>query len=562
MAALLSVKDYSIRYTPRDSAAHDAVKSVSFEVEPGQFVGLVGESGSGKSTLGNGILQLLQKPAKAVGGTVEFDGADLAKLDADALRKLRWVDLSTVFQSSMNSLNPVIDIGAQFADTFRAHPAAKSPNSTKPLSDDDRAAKMLALVDLDPAVLRSFPHELSGGMKQRVALALALALEPKFVLLDEPTTGLDVLVQRRILDRLRKLQADLGFAVLYISHDIGSVLEIADRVLVMYRGEIVEDRPALEIIDNPHDEYTKALLAAYQESRDLAERRDVAGSPVLAATNLTKTYTSGRGKRGNSITAVEDVSFTLHSGRVTALVGQSGSGKSTIARMLIAIEKPDSGSIIVDGEHVEKLRGRALRTYRSKAQYVFQDPYSSLNPTRTVGYILSRPLRNFAGAKSKKDARAAAEALLEQVGLSPASTYIDKLPSQLSGGQRQRVVIARALAPNPKILVADEPVSSLDVSIRAEILELLRELVDERDLAMLYITHDLLSARSLAHETIVLEKGRIVEQGTTEQVTEHSSAEYTRDLLEAIPDPYRRLGAKAAPTKKAAAPRKERAAID
>ena len=261
MAALLKVKDYSIRYTPRDSAPHDAVKSVSFEVEPGQFVGLVGESGSGKSTLGNGILHLLQKPAKAVGGSVEFDGRDLSELDDESLRKLRWVDLSTVFQSSMNSLNTVIDIGAQFADTFRAHPAAKSPNSTKTMSDDERAAKMLALVDLDPAVLHSFPHELSGGMKQRVALALALALEPKFVLLDEPTTGLDVLVQRRILDRLRKLQADLGFAVLYISHDIGEVLEIADRVLVMYQGEIVEDIATAELVEgNARHPYTRALI--------------------------------------------------------------------------------------------------------------------------------------------------------------------------------------------------------------------------------------------------------------------------------------------------------------
>ena len=533
--ALLEVRDLSVRYTPRDQDPHDAVRGVGFDVEPGEFVGLVGESGSGKSTLGNAILQLLDKPAKQIGGSVRFDGRDLSTLGDEELRRLRWVRLSTVFQSSMNSLNPVITIGEQFAETFRAHPDAEGSGDEKA-----RAAELLEMVSLDAHVLRAYPHELSGGMKQRVALALALALRPRLVVLDEPTTGLDVLVQRRILDRLRDLQGRFGFAVLFISHDIGTVLEIADRVLVMYRGEIVEENGARQLLAAPQHEYTRKLLGAYAASRETALRRTAEhDDTLLEVTGLSKRYATGRGRTKSTVQALDDVSLRLRTGRVTALVGQSGSGKSTLARILIGIERPDSGSVVAGGVHVEQLRGRALRDYRLRAQYVFQDPYSSLNPTRTVAYTLSRPLLNYGGVTGK-EVRLRAEQLLEQVGLTPASRFIDKLPHQLSGGQRQRVVIARALAPNPEILVADEPVSSLDVSIRAEILELLRKLVDERDLGMLYITHDLLSARSLAHETIVLENGRVVESGPTEQVTDYPQHEYTRELLAAIPDPLRR----------------------
>jgi peptide/nickel transport system ATP-binding protein len=537
--ALLEVTDLSVVYRPRDHAPHHAVKDVSFTIDDGEFVGLVGESGSGKSTLGNAVLQLLSRPAYQEGGSVVFDGRRLDGLNDDQLRGIRWVSLSTVFQSSMNSLNPVLTVAAQFKDTFAAH---RLPPSR------DRAAELLRMVDLDADVLDSYPHELSGGMKQRVALALALALGPKLVVLDEPTTGLDVLVQRRILDRLRDLQAQLGFAVLFISHDMGTVLELSDRVMVMLDGELVEQGTPAQLLGAARHPYTEMLLDAYRVSsggvaKAQAERTE---APILAMDSVGKTYRVGRGRTRRTVTALQDVSLTLRQRTVSALVGQSGSGKSTIARLLLGMERPDTGSITLTAPgsapvSVGALRGARLRAYRATTQLVFQDPFSSLNPANTVAYTLSRPLRNYGGAP-RGEVRERTLALLEQVGLTPAERFIDKLPHQLSGGQRQRVVIARALAANPVVLIADEPVSMLDVSIRAEILELLKRLVAERGIAMLYITHDLLSARALADDVTVLEGGRVMEQGPAAQVIDNASHPYTRELLAAIPDPFSRVG--------------------
>lgn len=605
--ALLEVRDLSVTYSPRDSDAVRAVDGVSFEVHDGEFVGLLGESGCGKSTLGNAVLRLLDKPAAITGGTITFDGQDITSTSEDELRSLRWVDLSTVFQSSMNSLNPVISIRRQFADTFEAHGNEVDVN--------DRAGELLEMVSLDRSVLGRFPHELSGGMKQRVALALALALEPRFVLLDEPTTGLDVVVQRDILDRLRVLQARLGFAVLFISHDLGTVMELADRVMVMYAGELVEDQPAAEMVTRHLHPYSAGLLGSYADPRDeivkvefipgrppdlsqshagclfqprcpvavdkcrtlhpdllpagrgqvrclLVEESDgdravldkaaalrdrdqvfAAGpsaladaDPVMVVEGISKVYRTRRGLSTTVTTAVDDVSFALRPGQVTALVGQSGSGKTTIARILTGVERPTAGSIRFKDESVDHLRRRALRKYRRHVQLVFQDPFSALNPTRTVAYALSRPLRNHLGLTGA-EARARAGELLETVGLSPAAQYLDKLPHQLSGGQRQRVVIARALAPEPEVVIADEPISMLDVSIRAEIIALLDDLVRDRGIAMLYITHDLLSARLLADEVMVLNQGVMVESGPTLQVIGEAKDPYTRKLLAAIPRP-------------------------
>jgi oligopeptide/dipeptide ABC transporter ATP-binding protein len=608
--ALLEVRDLSVTYSPRDSAAVRAVDRVSFDVHDGEFVGLLGESGCGKSTLGTAVLRLLDKPAAITGGTIRFDGRDVTTTAEDELRSLRWVDLSTVFQSSMNSLNPVITVQRQFAETFDAHPDALGND----LDVDARAAELLEMVSLDRSVLRRFPHELSGGMKQRVALALALALEPRFVLLDEPTTGLDVVVQRDILDRLRELQSRLGFAVLFISHDLGTVMELADRVMVMYAGEIVEDQPADQMVTGHLHPYSAGLLGSYADPRDeivkvefvpgrppdlsqshagclfqprcpvavdtcrtvhpellpadhgqvrclLVEQsadspavlekaavRDrgqvfasgpserIAAEPVLVVDGVSKIYKTRRGMSTTVTKAVDDVSFALRPGQVSALVGQSGSGKTTIARILTGVERPTSGAIRFKDAPVDHLRRRALRKYRRHIQLVFQDPFSALNPTRTVAYALSRPLRNHLGM-DRAQARARAAELLETVGMSPAEQYLDKLPHQLSGGQRQRVVIARALAPEPEVLVADEPISMLDVSIRAEIVALLDRLVRDRGIAMLYITHDLLSARLLADEVMVLNQGVMVERGPTLEVIGEAKDPYTRKLLAAIPRP-------------------------
>jgi len=484
------------------------------------------------------VLQLLSRPAYQEGGSVVFDGRRLDGLNDDQLRGIRWVSLSTVFQSSMNSLNPVLTVAAQFKDTFTAH---KLPASR------DRAAELLRMVDLDPDVLDSYPHELSGGMKQRVALALALALGPKLVVLDEPTTGLDVLVQRRILDRLRELQAQLGFAVLFISHDMGTVLELSDRVMVMLDGELVEQGRPAELLAAARHPYTEMLLDAYRVSSGGVAKAPSAISeePILTMESVGKTYRVGRGRTRRSVTALQDVSLTLRQRTVSALVGQSGSGKSTIARLLLGMERPDTGTITLTAPgaspvSVGSLGGARLRAYRATTQLVFQDPFSSLNPASTVAYTLSRPLRNYGGV-ARGEVRERTLALLEQVGLTPAERFIDKLPHQLSGGQRQRVVIARALAADPVVLIADEPVSMLDVSIRAEILELLKRLVADRGIAMLYITHDLLSARALADDVTVLEGGRVMEQGPASQVIDNATHPYTRELLAAIPDPFSRV---------------------
>ena len=614
--ALLDVTDLSVTYTPRDSAAVRAVNEVSFTVQEGEFVGLLGESGCGKSTLGNAVLRLLEKPAAISGGRVVFDGRDITTAPEEELRSLRWVDLSTVFQSSMNSLNPVITVFEQFADTFAAHPRHDTAGGER-VDVRQRAGELLEMVSLDRDVLKKYPHELSGGMKQRVALALALALRPKFVLLDEPTTGLDVVVQREILDRLAELRERLGFAVLFISHDLGTVMEMADRVMVMYGGEIVENQPADVMVDGHLHPYSAGLLGSYADPRDevvevsfipgrppdlsrahsgclFAKRCPVAvddcshvhpallpvgpgearcllvekavrdgvpiataspvdrldavfragdrghagedAEPVLVVDDVSKPYRTRRGTTVSRTDAVQHATFALRPGRVSALVGQSGSGKTTIARMVTGVERPTSGAIRFGDTEVQRLGRRALRRYRSHVQLVFQDPFSALNPTRTIAYTLSRPLRNHKRL-DKAAARARAAELLETVGLSPAGHYLDKLPHQLSGGQRQRVVIARALASEPEVLIADEPISMLDVSIRAEIVALLDELVRERGIAMLYITHDLLSARLLADEVMVLNKGVMVEHGPTLEVIGNAQDPYTRTLLAAIPRP-------------------------
>ena len=611
--ALLEVRDLSVTYSPRDSRTVRAVDHVSFDVDEGEFVGLLGESGCGKSTLGSAILRLLEKPAAITSGTITFDGREMTTADEDELRPMRWVDLSTVFQSSMNSLNPVISVRAQFADTFAAHPEAVGENPDV----EQRAGDLLEMVSLERDLLDRYPHELSGGMKQRVALALALALRPRFVLLDEPTTGLDVVVQRDILDRLRELRSELGFAVLFISHDLGTVMEMADRVMVMYAGEIVENQPAEDMLAEQLHPYSAGLLGSYADPRDevvevafipgrppdlsrehsgclyeprcpvsvdacrtehpellsagrgqarcllveqslrdgvplkkaapldhldavfsadASTRGDADAEPVLVVENVSKTYHSRHGLSTALTHAVDDVSFALRPGRVSALVGQSGSGKTTIARMITGVERPTTGSIQFKDTRVDQLGRRALRRYRRHVQLVFQDPFSALNPTRTVAYAISRPLRNHLGM-DRQQARARAAELLETVGMSPAAQYLDKLPHALSGGQRQRVVVARALAPEPEVLIADEPISMLDVSIRAEIVALLDRLVRDRGIAMLYITHDLLSARLLADDVMVLNQGVMVEHGPTLKVIGEAKDPYTRKLLAAIPRP-------------------------
>ena len=552
--SLLEIQDLSVVYEPRGAQPTHAVRNASLTLEQGEFVGLVGESGSGKSTLGFAITRLAKAPARIAGGRIVFDGTDVAHLDAEELRTQRRGGFAMVLQSGMNALNPVRTIANHFGDIFAAH--GHVPKGRR----RQRATELLDKVQLPSTVLDRYPGELSGGMRQRVSIALALSLEPRLMVFDEPTTALDVLVQHAVMDTIRELQAAEGFTAVLISHDLGVVLESAERVVVMHDGEIVEDGASRQIFSAPAHPYTQMLLSHYADPRAevvelpgferRADRSGDAPAPAAGAgraaahdaivvESVSKVYPPPR--RGEkAVTAVDDVSFRLEPGAAMALVGQSGSGKSTIAKMVTGVERPTSGSVTFGDLRVDRLRRRRLRTLHADVQMIFQDPYSALNPLHTVEYTLTRPVENFTGRKGEA-ARERVLELLETVGLTPVEQYAAKLPHQLSGGQRQRVVVARALASNPQVLIADEPVSMLDVSLRAGVLGLLEDLRADLGVSLLYITHDLLSARVVTDQIMVLHHGKVVESGGTAQVLRFPEDAYTTQLLDAVPQPARRF---------------------
>lgn len=541
--SLLTIDHLSIDYaTPGETPVH-AVKDANFTIEQGEFVGLVGESGSGKSTLGFAITRLSQPPAVIAGGRVLFDGKDITTLSAEQLRVQRQGGFAMVLQSGMNALNPVRTIRKHFIDIYKAHGHVKKDQWEK------CSLELIGKVGLPERTLDRYPGELSGGMRQRVAIALALSLEPKLMVFDEPTTALDVLVQHEVMNTIRELQKQEGFTAILISHDLGIVLESTTRVMVMHDGVIVEDAPSEQILRNPQDDYTKMLLGHYGDPR--AEKVSVPGlerrestracgsdadttDMTITVSGLSKIYPAR--KRGEKpVQAVDDVSFTLVPGESLALVGASGSGKSTIAKMITGVERPTTGQITLGDKRIDQMKSkRALRALHADVQMVFQDPYAALNPLHTVEYTLTRPILNYTNLRGAAARKRMLE-LLETVGLTPVETFAAKLPHQLSGGQRQRVVIARALASNPKVLVADEPVSMLDMTLRAGILALLDDLRVRLNVSMLYITHDLLSARLITDKIMVLNKGHVVERGDTAQVLQHPTDDYTIRLLDAIP---------------------------
>jgi peptide/nickel transport system ATP-binding protein len=564
--SLLSVRNLSVVYESKGTAPVNAVSNVSFDLEQGEFVGLVGESGSGKSTLGFALTRLSKPPARISRGEILFDGTDIAHLTAAELRMQRQGGFAMVLQSGMNALNPVRTIRNHFFDIFEAHGHVSKRDRHA------RAAELVRKVELPETVLNRFPGELSGGMRQRVSIALALSLEPQLMVFDEPTTALDVLVQHAVMNTIRQLQKSERFTAILISHDLGVVLEATERVIVLHNGEIVEDAPATELLDAPKDEYTRMLLSHYGDPRaevievpglaargaertahpaGAADERPVRASvPVvrrregraareaIVVSHLSKTYPPPR--RGERpVRAVDDVSFTLEPGASMALVGASGSGKSTIARMITGVERPTAGSIVFGELRVDAIRRRELKRLHREVQMVFQDPYAALNPLHTVEYILTRPVLNYSSLRGR-EARSRVLELLETVGLTPVEQFAAKLPHQLSGGQRQRVVIARALACDPQVIVADEPVSMLDVSLRAGVLSLLENLRETWGVSMLYITHDLLSARLVTDQIMVLHEGSVVESGETSAVLRHPQDPYTIRLLDAIPNPKRR----------------------
>ncbi|MFC8932575.1 dipeptide ABC transporter ATP-binding protein [Rhodococcus sp. NPDC057135] len=519
---LLSVTDLQISY-----GSEPAVSGVSFTVGRGEVVAVVGESGSGKSTTAHAILGLLAGSGHVTGGSVEFEGDRIDSYSDRAWQRIRGARIGLVPQDPTTSLNPVTRIGDQVAEVLRIHGLA-----------DRRTARLDAVAVLERAGIdrpeiraRQYPHELSGGMRQRVLIGIALVANPALIIADEPTSALDVTVQRRILDHLDERIAESGAAVLLITHDLGVAADRADRILVMHGGRIVESGRTADILGDPRDEYTKKLLSSAPSlssgPADRPVRQDT--SPLLTLTGITKRFNVGR---GSSITAVNDVSLTVPKGQTVSLVGESGSGKSTTARIAVRLEQADAGTITFDGQDITKVKGSDLRELRRKIQLVYQNPYASLDPKLSVQDIVAEPLRAFkVGGRSQQQSRAAE--LLDQVAL--PEQFLSRKPAELSGGQRQRVAIARALALKPDLLVLDEPVSALDVSVQAQILALLDDLQRELGLTYLFISHDLAVVRQISDVVGVMQAGRLLEIGTTAEIFDNPRNEYTRTLLDAIP---------------------------
>ena len=514
---------------PAWSDRKHAVSNVSLTIGTKEIVCIVGESGSGKSIMGKAILGLLPRPhVRATGGRIVFEGRDLLSLPEDDRRKIRGGRIAMIFQEPMTALSPLMKVGRQIEEVLEVHTAMK------PAARKARVLELIGAVRLpDPGrIIASYPHQLSGGQRQRIVIAMALALEPALIIADEPTTALDVTTQAQILHLMKELQRAHGTSILFITHDFGVVAEIADRVAVMRYGEIVEAGSAEQVLRNPQADYTKALIAAVPGLKP--RPKDGEGArPMLVVRNLKKTYVSAGGFGGTShrVTAVNKVSLELGRQSSLALVGESGSGKSTLARCIIGLEIPDGGEVLLDGERISGLTRNQLRPYRRHMQMVFQDPFASLNPRQRVGDIIS--VGPMIQGVRREQAIAEARELLSLVGLKPEAA--DRYPHEFSGGQRQRIGIARALAVKPKLIVADEPVSALDVSVQKQVLELLNDLRRKFGLSMLFITHDLRVAATVCEDIAIMQRGVIVEHGPTARIFANPEHPYTRSLLEAVP---------------------------
>ncbi|WP_368498184.1 ABC transporter ATP-binding protein [Herbiconiux sp. A18JL235] len=508
-----------------------AVDGVSFDLRPGQILGIVGESGSGKSVTSRAVMRMLRHPGRVTGGAIELRGRDLTELSEKEMLAVRGEQIAMIFQDPQAALNPVMRIKDQIVEALRIH-------GVDGRTAGERAVELLDKVGIPNPVeaASKFPHQFSGGMRQRVVIAIALANNPSVLIADEPTTALDVTIQAQILDLLRDLRDELGIAILFITHDMGVVAELCDDVVVMYRGRIVERGDVRSVLTRPQDPYTVRLMDAIPKM-DAPLRHDapVDRPRVLEVRELktnVNTHRTSLFRSPQPFFAVNGVSLHVDAGETLALVGESGCGKSTLSRTIVGIYEPAEGVIEVDGRSIHGISGQERRGVARAVQYVFQDPYSSLNPRRTAGQSLAEAL-SVAGVPSR-DLRDRSVELLERVSLGPE--YLDRYPWAFSGGQRQRIGIARALASDPRLLILDEPVSALDVSIQEQILALLRQLQEADDLAYLFISHDLAVVREISHRVAVMFKGQIVEHGTTEQIFGDPQHPYTRTLLAATPD--------------------------
>jgi peptide/nickel transport system ATP-binding protein len=558
---LLEVTDLRVSFVTEGGLVR-AVDGVSFDLSPGEVLAIVGESGSGKSVTAQTVLGLTRSPNSRIEGSVRLRGQELIDASEAKLQKVRGAEVAMIFQDPMTSLNPVYRVGYQIVEAIRTH---------RRMSDADARAlaiEMLGAVEIPEPERRidSYPHQLSGGQQQRVMIAMALALEPSVLIADEPTTALDVTIQAQILTLLARLNRERNLATILITHDLGVVAEVADRVLVMHKGRIVERGGLDEVFYEPRDPYTRSLLGAVirldqppppKTPADGTKTSDISTESahrpaLLEVRELVRHFPVRRGVFGREVDrvrAVDGVSLTVRRGETLGLVGESGSGKSTLARLILRLLEPDSGSIRFQGQEIAGLSRRRMRPIRRDLQIVFQDPYSSLNPRKRVGQIIGASLAKQGpspGMVQRKrglmppkrvspQVRERVEELLERVGLS--AEHYDRYPHEFSGGQRQRIGIARALAMEPKLIVADEPVSALDVSIQAQIVELLADLQEDFGLSYVFVAHDIGVVRHVSDRIAVMHRGKIVEEGAADRVCERPSHPYTQGLLEAVPIP-------------------------
>jgi len=542
-APILSVRNLNVdARTPEGRKS--VLKNISFDLASGETLCLAGESGSGKSVTSLSIMGLLPKASLQVAsGSIMLGERDLLKLSDRAMRGVRGGDIAMVFQEPMTSLNPVMSIGAQLTEAIREHQGSENAEAT--------ALQMLDAVQItDPAKrLKQYPHELSGGMRQRVMIAMALSCRPRVLIADEPTTALDVTVQAQILKLMRELKSEFGTSIILITHDMGVVAEMADRVIIMQNGGIVEEGPAVGIFRTPRQTYTQQLLSAVPRlgafagtdgppritSRSVETLRPDR-TPVLNVRGLNVTYGGAASflfKGKAPAAAVSDVSFDILPGETLGLVGESGSGKSTTGKAVLGLI-PFTGDVVIDGRNIAGLSHREMQPIRRTAQMIFQDPYASLDPRMAVGAAIAEPLV-IHGIASKSERQDRVAELLRRVGLTTDAAT--RYPHEFSGGQRQRICIARALALEPKLIVADESVAALDVSVRARVLDLMLELQESMGLSYLFISHDMAVVERMSHKVAVMRSGRIVETGTRRQIFEHPAEDYTKALMAAVPIP-------------------------
>ena len=565
---MLQVKDLKVRFKTRDGFV-EAVKGSSFTLKKGETIGIVGESGSGKSVTSLAIMRLHDPTATVIEGQLLLNDTNILKLDEDEMRHIRGNQIAMIFQEPMTSLNPVLTCGHQVTEAIRLHLGVSSEEAK------ERAIQLFNEVQLPrPEVMfDSYPHQISGGQKQRIMIAMALSCDPEILIADEPTTALDVTVQKTIIELLQRLKAERNMSLIFISHDLGVVSEIADRVIVMYKGDIVEEADAKTIFSNPKHPYTKGLLACRPSPEYHLKRLPVVGDflddsgkngtsiekireqyaykpeeikqhhkklyeqkPILKINELCTWFPVGGGlfgKKKDYVKAVNKVSFDVYPGETLGLVGESGCGKSTLGRSILRLIEPTSGNVNFENTDLRKLGKHDMRNMRRDIQIIFQDPYSSLNPRLTVGDLLMEPLQVHQLYENNTKRKKRVLELLERVNL-PVE-YFNRYPHEFSGGQRQRIVIARALALHPKFIICDESVSALDVSVQAQVLNLIRELQQEFNLTYIFISHDLSVIKHISDRVMVMNKGEIVESGEPDEIYYHPKNEYTKKLIDSIP---------------------------